>query len=92
MTEKRITTDFERGIIKVILRKKLVDPSELLTGSIVKLFKGEITDNSLEIIFTDPKKYSACDFDEGEIERCSYMQVMVLRSESQEPICLDSLI
>lgn len=57
----------------------MVDPSELLTGSIVKLFKDEITDNPLEIIFADPKQYSACDFDEGEIERCSYMQVIVLR-------------
>ena len=57
----------------------MVDPSELLTGSIVKLFKDEITDNPLEISFADPKQYSACHFDEGEIERYSYMQVIVLR-------------
>ena len=54
--QKSINTDFERGIRKVALRKKMVDPSELLTGSMVKLFKDEITGNPLEIIFADPKK------------------------------------
>ena len=51
---KSIKTDFERGIRKAVLRKKMVDPRELLTGSIVKLFKDEITDNPLEIILPVP--------------------------------------
>ena len=53
---KSIKTDFETGIRKAVLRKKMVDPSELLTGSMVKLFKDEITGNPLEIIFADPKQ------------------------------------